>query len=416
MASLGRGARLGDRVLGGEVIVVRGLLGALGLETLFLETSLGAVADVLGPARAADVRDRGIERIHEVIDPVELMEVTRAGYRAYRAVACDVARAVTRSVFGGTRCWLEEDPNVRFTVPYRHAARHAVLESFEWNGKVTAHGPHHDSWYACPTNAVNVWIAVGRVRVGNGLTIYPHVHGLRLPCDERGRIAPGQYFSGPCNVELEPGDALVFHGEHLHASELNWTDETRHVASLRMTLDRPRFLGPSPYRFDYVPLLAGGGRPQELRARAADHVRRARRAASRRWYGTRLGARRRPGDVLTGDHGSFTDTSVSFPAPLEGVEPGRRGDAPVTAELHRHLRIGEIRTISDSQCAARIDDDKVVVFGRRCPHQGADLAGGYVRGGEIVCPWHNLPFDGVDGRSRCGAVAPLALHRVVVAR
>src|ERR687893_1471426 len=32
-----------------------------------------------------------------------------------------------------------------------------------------------------------------------------------------------------------------------------------------------------------------------------------------------------------------------------------------------------------------------------CPHAGADLAGGVVRGGAVVCPWHGRTFGGDGG-------------------
>jgi ectoine hydroxylase-related dioxygenase (phytanoyl-CoA dioxygenase family) len=50
-----------------------------------------------------------------------------------------------------------------------------------------------------------------------------------------------QHFGEPAVAELEPGDALVFRGEHLHASEINVTDETRYVLTVRFTPATPRY-------------------------------------------------------------------------------------------------------------------------------------------------------------------------------
>src|SRR5947207_7675178 len=33
-----------------------------------------------------------------------------------------------------------------------------------------------------------------------------------------------------------------------------------------------------------------------------------------------------------------------------------------------------------------------------CPHMGASLAGGYLEGGEVTCPWHAWRFCIHDGR------------------
>ena len=32
-----------------------------------------------------------------------------------------------------------------------------------------------------------------------------------------------------------------------------------------------------------------------------------------------------------------------------------------------------------------------------CPHMGASLAGGYLEGGIVTCPWHGWRFDGRNG-------------------
>ncbi len=50
-----------------------------------------------------------------------------------------------------------------------------------------------------------------------------------------------------------------------------------------------------------------------------------------------------------------------------------------------------------------------------CPHQGASLSEGEVRGCVVVCPWHGWEYDVTDGKL---LVPPGALHattyRVVV--
>ena len=63
---------------------------------------------------------------------------------------------------------------------------------------------------------------------------------------------------------------------------------------------------------------------------------------------------------------------------------------------------------------AQLADGSVVAFGRRCPHEGADLAFGQVRDGEVVCPWHDLRFDAKSGKSACQTVKPLRLFDVEI--
>jgi ectoine hydroxylase-related dioxygenase (phytanoyl-CoA dioxygenase family) len=107
-------------------------------------------------------------------------------------------------------------------------------------GFMTPHGPHLDSWFSQGRNAVNLWMAIGRVSPGNGLLFYPKRYGEGLRrVGEAGD--PAQYVGRPGGVCLEPADTLVFHGDHLHATEVNITDETRFVLTTRISLGPPRY-------------------------------------------------------------------------------------------------------------------------------------------------------------------------------
>ena len=68
---------------------------------------------------------------------------------------------------------------------------------------------------------------------------------------------------------------------------------------------------------------------------------------------------------------------------------------------------GKIAAISANACVARLADGEVRAFGRYCPHQGADLALGFVENDKIMCPWHNLPLDPTSGDNPCNALAKL---------
>ncbi len=41
-----------------------------------------------------------------------------------------------------------------------------------------------------------------------------------------------------------------------------------------------------------------------------------------------------------------------------------------------------------------------------CPHRGASLSGGRLRGDTIVCPWHGSVFELATGRPRVWVAAP----------
>jgi nitrite reductase/ring-hydroxylating ferredoxin subunit len=72
------------------------------------------------------------------------------------------------------------------------------------------------------------------------------------------------------------------------------------------------------------------------------------------------------------------------------------------------VREGEIRPVSDRLCIARING-KPIAFARRCPHEGADLAGGAIRNSQIMCVWHGLRMNAVDGSTGCRTLAALKL-------
>ena len=315
--------------------------------------------------------------------------VTEAAHVRHRRLA-KVARRCVRLLGHDRHFFLEAQPNVRFTVPYPSAVQNPALDEFAWNGKVTAHGPHHNRWYCCPTNCINLWYAVSDVVVGNRLTIYPRLHGKRLPCDPRGRVLGGGYFQGALNFELRARDALVFHGDHLHSVQAELDRHgTRHVVSLRLTLDRPHYVGPSGLRFESTHALEPDVDPWSRLVEASrEPLRRAAARLDGAWRHSRWNPRRGQGYFIsTADRSLFDDVSCDFPSELDAA-------ANVASEVDlSQLGAGQIRAISERRCIARLDDGSVVTFGRRCPHQGADLAGGYLRDSEVVCPWHNLPFN-----------------------
>lgn len=377
------------RVFRGEVIVVHKCLQAIGWLDKMEATSLTGIRSALGEAAAAAVARKGLQFLHEAIDPDDLPWLMKSLYEHYRPLTPVLARKVLHNALGINRgFYYEETVNVRFHVPFDFAAKNNDRRKLAevWCGKVTPHCPHHDSWYECPVNAFNIWMALSPVKAGNGMTIFPEMFGKRLPCTKDGRMVANQFLGRPLNFTLDPGDALIFHGEHLHSSEINITDETRHVVSLRLTLDEPRYYGPSSAKFAYSAPPAGlWNRVSGLWGR--------RSAALRSLFNGK-----KPGEVVP----AFADTSALFPKPLSN-NFGAEHDANPSFDPAA-LPIGEIRPISKTHCAARLAVDQVVVFQRSCPHEGADLAGGRIKDGCVICPWHNLPIDLTTGASPCSSL------------
>jgi nitrite reductase/ring-hydroxylating ferredoxin subunit len=62
-------------------------------------------------------------------------------------------------------------------------------------------------------------------------------------------------------------------------------------------------------------------------------------------------------------------------------------------------------------CIARTENG-VVEFPRYCPHEGADLAQGYIEDGKLYCPWHSLAFELKTGAYNCSAFRSLPLTKI----
>lgn len=406
------GSRLQDRVLSGEYFLVRGAMKQLGLLEPMKQASLTGIRTVLGGAIASDIEKKGFEKTHEAVAPADIPAITDAAYKEMARIQPGLLRKAVPAIFGSDPAfYFEYEPNVRFHIPYDLAAAHRELYAEfgkrRGDGKVTAHGPHRDSWLGCPTNAVNIWVAVGPVDVGNGLLVYPEAYQQSV---DRGDCYLGQDANPgvPTNVSMNPGDALVFHGDQLHASVLNRTSRTRYVVSFRLTLERPHFANGHYHRYVFAPLSVGllergplswlpeapakfalsyfRTRARQLRARAGKVERRASKASG-------------PSD------------GAGSAVRAEGAGARRPAESVVRVDK---LACGEIRALDEKTCVTRLTDGSVVRFSRHCTHEGGDLSLGYVDGRDVYCPWHGVPFDLDTGASPCKALARLKLHKVAI--
>jgi len=388
------GSRLQDRVLSGEYFVIRRAMQQAGVFDDMRRASLIGIRKALGDAIVARVEEVGFERIHEVVSADRIPYMTECAYQeALKGAPALLKRAVPLIFGSDAPFYYERFPNIRFHVPLDVAAGHKdAYREFgkkRGEGKITAHGPHRDSWLDCPLNSVNIWVAIGRVETGNGLLIYPESYEtpiVRNGCHIRGDQRPGV----PTNVALEPGDAIVFHGDQLHASVVNHTSSTRHVVSYRLTLDRPRFrdvhLQPFAYSGLAVGPLATG--PLSFVSEVPASL-----------QATHLKTRVLQVQGLVKRALGLAPTEKPAPLATAPVAPN-----PLDAST---LAAGEVRAVDKATCVARLADGSVVAFGRRCPHEGADLSLGYIEGNVVRCPWHNLPFDARTGSSPCQSLKQL---------
>jgi nitrite reductase/ring-hydroxylating ferredoxin subunit len=390
-------ARLQERNLRGEVFLVRQAMQKLGVFDAMKRASIEGIQKAAGDEIARKVEEIGFERIHEVVSASDIPRVTDAAYQEVNAIASKLLQQMVPRLFGHSDTfYFEKNPNVRFHIPYDDAAPHrAAYAEFgkkRGEGKITAHGPHRDSWLECPTNCVNVWVAVGAVLEGNGLLFYPDVYGQPISrdgCHIRKDANPGVAVA----TAMGPGDALIFHGDQVHGSELNYTDRTRHVVSFRLCLSRPEFRDLNIHDYMHSDLAkspVGSGALSwvaEIPAKMGPaYVR------TRAWQiGKKLG--------LAGPR-----PNVDPPPMNEELPPVREED----------LKKGEVRALDRTTCVARTEQGALVAFARRCTHEGADLSFGRIEGNAIHCPWHNVPFDLETGKSPCQSLTAIRTKEIEV--
>jgi nitrite reductase/ring-hydroxylating ferredoxin subunit len=395
-ASAAGGALL-ERIRSGDLIIARKALQALGEFADFRDLALESAGEVAGPAARLKLEHEGFEQIHKILTPAQLFAANQHMANKFQKAGPDLLKKICRHIFGRDAFYFEYFANVRFDIPFdvwvSDREKFREFGARYGDGKLTAHGPHHDSWHKLPNNSINVWMAISSVQPGNGMSVYPQVFGKSLP-HSRGdlKIAPNQYYGPAVNFSMEPGDILLFHGEHLHSTELNRVESTRFVVSYRVAFEAPNFVS---------------GRSRFISSRTVGTLR---YRLSEWTFKTALGLKRRlpkrwAGKLVSlgGGHGparAFDDLSQDFPRAAE------------SSDDLAQMPVGAIRPLSAKVCVARVDAQNWVKFSRRCPHEGADLAGGYLRDGKIFCPWHNLSFDVKTGFSPCRSIPAIQAEPV----
>ncbi len=386
---------LADRVVNGEVFLLRGALQHFGLYQLWHDATIRGITKSVGKEAADRAERDGFHRIHEWVSAADIPAMTEAVYAEVEPTAQTFLDTFMTGAFPTlTSFYYERTPNVRFHIPFDIAQAHkksfSKFAKDHGSGKIAAHGPHRDSWLDCPSNGMNLWFAMGRIKPGNGLTVYSgdyngdHVYQLS------GDIADGQKLHKTDTFDMMPGDVVIFHTDHVHGSELNRLDETRFAISCRLSVDRPIF--PKLHFHDYV--HSSWNRSSLLRPVASVP------AKMQSSYITSLAARVR-------------NKLVPALGPKEPEAPASEAigtrDGDIINVALADVPVGEIRGVSGAICVARMSEDRAVALSRRCPHAGGDIANGWIDGDAVVCPWHNLPFSTKDGASSCSSLSKLRI-------
>ena len=383
------------RILDGEVFMLKNGLHESGLFDLLEQATFAGIRSSMGDDVAERVKQVGVEKIHTVVAAADIPKLTDSVYDFITASSLDFLKPFVGNVLGITGSFFfERKPNVRFHIPHDVVANE--IKNFKeftrqhGDGKITPHKTHRDSWVDCPANLINVWIAVGPVREGNSLTLYPTVY--RDDIKNNGPYIRADENPGPADTfEMDAGDVLLFHGNHLHGSEINSTDCTRHVISFRIVLEKPNYTHGHYHHYAHS-ALAGGALdwlaelPQNL---AWSYVRQ---------VGRSLGK-------LAGLQKSGVNGVAPHKASAIGDVSGDDISVPLAS-----LQPGTLHAVSDKICVMRTDSGEVKAFSRYCPHQGADLSLGAIREHDVMCPWHNLPLDPDTGASPCQSLRKIKTY------
>lgn len=373
-----------ERVTAGQLIVLRGCLQALG----YFDPIQSIIRDVLqkhiGPERAEAIMGAGIQWLHRFVKSGELTGIAKQLQAELAELSMMMMKRVARELLNvRSDAYAEEARNVRIFVPqdswYIGREDYLEFERERSRGKLTLHGPHTDLWGYHPLNVINLWTAIGPVLPENGMSIWPEFFGRIPPMGEWHVSRKDQVLGKPLGVSLDAGDALMFHIGHLHGSRINQTEQTRFVLSARFTVGPPVLFDKPWYSYmslDDIPDKIGAVTPPCAVATERPAV---------------------PPENI--------DTSDRLPASVAPVCD--LASESLVFESHA-LALGEVRPLNSHYCVARTSDG-VVAFSRRCPHEGGDLAAGYIEGAAIHCPDHHLSVDLRTGRSPCRSLPAITV-------
>jgi hypothetical protein len=346
-----------QRVESGDIVLLRGALQRIGLWEEIRETLWRAIDEAVGSAMTARLREIGLGLMHESMTGEQIKRCNEAAHWRLNSITGHYLPKLVREAVGYRGPgFYDQNCVIRFYVPAAfHKSNREVLETRP--GYTKPQGPHMDTWFGHATSGLNLWMAIEPVRRGNGLAIFPARWRSEVPHDERFRPLREQLFGEPVTFEMDPGDMLLFHGEHLHSSELNSTRWTRVALTDRFSLRTPEIV--SETTTAQWSELPSANLPQHTS----------------------------PLEDM-GRSYSVSEFRSVYTSPTGG---------------------GSVRALDDSWCEVTVNGVRRIVS-RICTHEGGDLSRGYVENGRVYCPWHQMSFDPTTGRPACDGLAPLRVR------
>src|SRR3989440_2369169 len=219
----------------GAVVVLEAAFAESGYLTRFTDLYLDEIGAMTSPAIAGTLRTRGLEHLHDLLEPDDVAELIARLDKRAASFALPVARALVEaaSPFPPTHYFICGRTWIRAVIPYQLVENVPhILEMGHLFGHLLPTAPHRDVWVTHPRNTLSLWCAVGPVREGNTLKLF-----------EGSETEPGRAIT----PSLAPGDVLVFNGDTLHGSVHNDTSETRVSIGTRIVRGRRLRFGPGPH-------------------------------------------------------------------------------------------------------------------------------------------------------------------------
>jgi hypothetical protein len=243
------------RARDGDIVLVRGAGAASGVQPIARAAILDAIAQATSSVTAAKVSDAGVEHAHRYLDPHELHDT----YRAAEAILKPLVIALAGRLLAVAAV---PTPRQLYVCSRVWARLHAPLSALEATpellarpyvvGAIAPAPPHRDATLTHPRSTISLWLAVGPVRAGNSIRVWPDD-----PKGDGRPVSDGFDEESAVTPELQSGDLLLFDADQLHATVPNHTDETRVAITIRVVAGRLRF-GPWPHWRPYYDLRLVG--------------------------------------------------------------------------------------------------------------------------------------------------------------
>lgn len=364
-----------SKLFNGEIFVLRHAVQAAGLMSEFTANAKACISKAAGQEIADKVYANDFVSMHRYMNGDQILRVNEYARIPLQRPSVRLTKWLLSKILDYHKpVFIDSNVIIRFFVPHKKYLEDRQILS-QAQGSTKIQGPHQDTWFDHSTSGLNVWIAIGPVQSGNGLAIYPQGWDKKFTHNDRYQLWREQPLGAPFTFNLSPGDIILFHGEHLHASEINSTDETRFAVTIRFSLKRPKFVENKQWHpwfisttfdtvFEKVHKLISLPFKQMLYFWAQNLYKKS-------WF-------------RKDNHNNIESNKQAIRKLVQLEVP----------------HDSSISVIDQQWISVQVDTERYRLS-RYCPHEGADLSLGYMKDGKLFCAWHHASFDPKTGHAEC---------------